>query len=111
MDAIAPSGRIALIEKAQARPKSDVLYAWRNTIFLRDKNGMSARSWLMSVMRCVDTFGARSFGLKEIYSFESSLAKDFPSNRNVRAKIRQQLQVLRDHGYIEFLGDGLYRRL
>jgi type II restriction enzyme len=32
-----------------------------------------------------------------------------PQNRNIEAKIRQQLQMLRDHGLIEFLGNGRYR--
>jgi type II restriction enzyme len=34
-----------------------------------------------------------------------------PENRHVRDKLRQQLQVLRDLGLIEFLGRGRYRRL
>jgi hypothetical protein len=34
-----------------------------------------------------------------------------PANRHVRDKIRQQLQVLRDLGLIEFLGRGGYRSL
>ena len=32
-----------------------------------------------------------------------------PDNRHVRDKIRQQLQVLRDLGLVEFLGRGRYR--
>ena len=34
-----------------------------------------------------------------------------PQNNNIRPKIRQQLQVLRDKGVIEFLGRGLYRKI
>jgi hypothetical protein len=37
-------------------------------------------------------------------------AERYPNNRHVRAKLRQQLQRLRDLGLIEFLGGGLYRR-
>jgi len=32
-----------------------------------------------------------------------------PNNAHVRDKIRQQLQVLRDLGLLEFLGSGSYR--
>ena len=32
-----------------------------------------------------------------------------PDNRHVLDKIRQQLQVLRDMGFVEFLGRGRYR--
>lgn len=38
------------------------------------------------------------------------VASRYPNNRNVRPKLRQQLQRLRDLGIIEFLGGGNYRR-
>lgn len=49
--------------------------------------------------------------LHDIYDFsESRLAKQFPENDHVRAKIRQLLQRLRDHGEVEFLDDeGTYQ--
>jgi Dam-replacing HTH domain len=42
-------------------------------------------------------------------AFEPRLAALYPGNNNVRPKIRQQLQVLRDRGWLEFLGRGRYR--
>ena len=36
-------------------------------------------------------------------------ARLYPANHNVRPKIRQQLQVLRDRGWLEFVGRGRYR--
>ena len=36
------------------------------------------------------------------------LARMHPENRHVRDKIRQQLQVLRDKGFLEFVGRGEY---
>jgi type II restriction enzyme len=44
----------------------------------------------------------------ELYAFEGILSARYPGNRHVRAKIRQQLQVLRDKGYLGFDGDGNY---
>jgi type II restriction enzyme len=44
-------------------------------------------------------------------AFEGELAAKHPENHNIRAKIRQQLQVFRDLGFIEFLGSGEYRSL
>jgi type II restriction enzyme len=41
--------------------------------------------------------------------FEDKLGKLYPNNNNVRPKIRQQLQFLRDNGYLEFLSRGRYR--
>ena len=43
--------------------------------------------------------------------FEKVLEMKYPSNHNIRPKIRQQLQVLRDRGIIEFLGNGNYRKV
>ena len=41
--------------------------------------------------------------------FEERLSRLYPGNHNVRPKIRQQLQVLRDRGWLEFVGRGRYR--
>jgi hypothetical protein len=40
----------------------------------------------------------------------SRTAELHPANRHVRDKTRQQLQVLRDLGLVEFLGGGRYRQ-
>lgn len=55
--------------------------------------------------------GSERVTLGEFYDFaEESLATQFPENNTVRAKLRQQLQVLRDRGDVEFLDDaGAYR--
>ncbi|TMH35011.1 MAG: hypothetical protein E6H66_08620 [Betaproteobacteria bacterium] len=44
-------------------------------------------------------------------SYEPLLATLFPGNNNIRPKLRQQLQQLRDLGQISFLGKGRYARL
>jgi type II restriction enzyme len=44
-----------------------------------------------------------------VYRFENRLAGLHPQNRNIRPKIRQQLQVLRDRGLLEFVERGVYR--
>jgi len=38
-------------------------------------------------------------------------SEQYPDNKHVRAKLRQQLQQLRDLGLVDFMGDGTYRRL
>lgn len=50
------------------------------------------------------------FQLEDIYKFESFLSYKYPKNNNIKAKIRQQLQFLRDKGYIKFLGNGFYSK-
>jgi type II restriction enzyme len=51
------------------------------------------------------------FTLQDVYAFAVQLEKLHPVNRHVRDKIRQQLQVLRDLGRIEFPRRGRYRSL
>lgn len=50
------------------------------------------------------------FTLSDVYAHEAALAALYPGNHNVRPKIRQQLQVLRDRGWLEFNGRGTYQR-
>jgi hypothetical protein len=53
----------------------------------------------------------RDFTLDDVRRYESRLASEYPQNRNIDAKIRQTLQILRDQGVLKFLGGGRYRRL
>lgn len=60
-----------------------------------------------------DTLGKMPevFSLDDVRKFESRLAREYPQNRNIDAKIRQTLQILRDQGVLRFLGAGKYQRL
>ena len=53
--------------------------------------------------------GKAEFALGDVYAAEHGLARLHPANRHVRPKIRQQLQILRDLGFVQFLGGGEYR--
>ena len=57
----------------------------------------------------MEAIGRSEFTLDDVYRFEDRLASIYPGNSNVRPKIRQQLQVLRDQGFIEFVGRAIYR--
>lgn len=49
------------------------------------------------------------FTLQEVYGLERSLFRLFPKNKNVKEKIRQTLQQLRDAGEVRFVDNlGLY---
>lgn len=67
--------------------------------------------WKLDVFKCLVRIGKKEFRLDEVYGFESELRTAHPNNRYVKDKIRQQLQNLRDVGIIEFVGNGLYRKL
>ena len=68
----------------------------------------SLRGWTLDVLRAIRRLGKRNFSLQDIYEFESELKTLHPKNENVRPKIRQQLQVLRELGLIRFSGKGHY---
>jgi len=61
------------------------------------------------VLNVVRALGKQEFLLPEVYAHADQLQRLHPQNRNVLAKIRQQLQRLRDMGFVEFLGGGRYR--
>ena len=101
------AGRIDLVRGSVARPVDDVLAAWQRTEFLRGQS-LSSRGWTLDVLTCVEALGPGEFTLAKVYAFENTLSALHPENNNVRPKIRQQLQVLRDAGLVEFLGRGRY---
>lgn len=67
------------------------------------------RGWTMDVLKVVRALEKKEFSLAEIYSSAGQLRRLHPENRHVEPKIRQQLQRLRDLGFLEFLGRGRYR--
>ncbi len=69
----------------------------------------SLRGWTLDVLRAIRQLGKSDFSLQELYAFESELKALHPQNHNVRPKVRQQLQVLRDIGLISFQSPGNYR--
>jgi Dam-replacing family/Dam-replacing HTH domain len=105
---IPDSGKIFIVRGGQIQPKAAVVAQWKRTLFLREES-VEARGWLMEVMRCVEAIQRREFDLEDVYAFESALSDIYPNNRHVRQKIRQQIQVLRDQGYLDFVGRGHYR--
>jgi type II restriction enzyme len=72
------------------------------------KSPPSVRGWTLDVLAAVRRLAKPRFSLQELYELEPYLQGIHPHNRNVRPKIRQQLQVLRDLGLIKFTSPGNY---
>ena len=102
-------GRIGVIRNGRVRPKATVLEQWKQSDRLLETEPQT-RGWVADVLGCVEKLYS-TFTLENVYSFESELAEKHPKNHYVRAKIRQQLQVLRDLGLVEFVSPGTYRRV
>lgn len=101
-------GKIHIVQNGIVRPKDAVLEEWQKTLFLRQE-APETKGWLLDVMNCVESLRKPEFTLDEVYAFETHLSGLYPGNQNVRPKIRQQLQYLRDRGFVEFIGKGNYR--
>jgi type II restriction enzyme len=108
LNQIPATGKIFFVRDGQLQPKENVLAQWQRTLFLRDE-GIEARGWLIEVMKCVELVGKHEFTLDDVYAFEGRLGQIYPENRHVKQKIRQQLQVLRDRGILDFVSRGYYR--
>jgi phosphatidylserine/phosphatidylglycerophosphate/cardiolipin synthase-like enzyme len=68
--------------------------------------------WKKDLFECLLKIKNDVFTLNEVYSFENDLSNLHPNNRNVKAKIRQQLQYLRNIGLLEFSSPpGRYKKL
>lgn len=68
----------------------------------------SLRGWTVDVLNVIRQIRKPHFSLEEVYRFEPDLKAVHPRNQNIRPKIRQQLQVLRDLGLLEFTSPGNY---
>jgi type II restriction enzyme len=90
--------------------KARILEEWSKSSAIATITSSDQRGWVTVILSLVDRVDKTKFSLADIYAFEPLLAQLFPANKNIRAKIRQQLQVLRDLGQLKFLGSGIYVR-
>ena len=104
---IPPDGRISMVADGTALEPSHVRCDFRRVEPLSKLRG-GVRGWTLDVLTILRGLGKREFSLEEVYAYESELAALHPQNRNVRPKIRQQLQVFRDLGFLRFGKPGQY---
>ncbi len=106
---IPEQGRIEIISDGRETDIGEVVCKVTKSDRLEVKQ-IRSRGWLMDVLNCMNKIGTQVFSLEDMYSFETELQIKHPENNNVRPKIRQQLQVLRDKGFVDFLGNGKYKK-
>jgi type II restriction enzyme len=109
LNKIPGSGKIFFVRNGIIEQREKVLNEWKKTLFLRDETAITSKGWLLDTMKCIDKLGKSEFAIDDIYSFENELSKLYPNNKHIKDKIRQQLQFLRDKGYLSFISKGYYR--
>lgn len=108
LDQIPALGKISLIEAGRIVAPETVHVRWRKTAFIGTEKAVDMRGWTLVVLKCIEMLKSRTFSLQELYCYESMLATRHPGNKHIKEKIRQQLQVLRDKGILEFRSSGNY---
>lgn len=110
LDKIPEQGRIQIISNGIIADIASVIKKVSMSNRLEMKN-INNRGWIMDILNCLNRIPTSTFSLGDMYVFEKELQIKYPENRNIRPKIRQQLQILRDKGFIEFLGNGKYQKV
>lgn len=107
---IVEAGKVFLVKDSKLIDRKIVENSFKKTLFLRDKS-IEAKGWILDMMLCVDNIKKNEFTLDDIYKYEHKLRYKYPNNNFIKDKIRQQLQILRDKGIIEFIGRGNYKKI
>lgn len=100
--------KLHLIKNGLILPQESVRKTWKKFSFLQEIP-VSSKGWLTDVLAYIRKLDKSKITLQEMYSFAETLGKMHPQNKNIKPKIRQQLQFLRDRGILEFLGEGEYK--
>lgn len=76
-----------------------------------DKIKEALKGWKLSIFNIINNIQTQNFSLNDVYQYQDFLHDIYPNNNNIEAKIRQQIQFLRNLGLIKFLGNGQYKKL
>lgn len=107
---IPEQGKIEIIKNQKIENIETIVRRYAKVKELQTNN-IDNRSWLLDILFCVNSINGIDFTLQDMYKFVDSLQSKHSSNNNIEAKIRQQLQILRDKGFIKFLGRGKYQKV
>lgn len=107
LEQIPEDGKIAMISSGLCFPERRIREEFSRVRRLSEVPPRM-RGWTIDVLNAIRHLGKTRFSLPELYALESELQAIHPNNRNVRPKIRQQLQVLRDLKLLKFTSPGSY---
>lgn len=108
ISAIPDTGKVFYIKDKYIINKEKVIENWNKTLFLKETTNIRAKGWLLDIIQCIEKLDKNSFNLNDLYNFENFLKMKHPENNNIQAKIRQQLQILRDKNFLKFTTRGNY---
>jgi len=100
LNRIPGSARIPVVNEGTISPPSQVREQYH--LARKQVEGLTVkqRGWRLDVLRVIQSLGKAEFTTTDAYIFERELEQLHPDNRNIKAKIRQQLQELRDRNLL-----------
>ena len=104
------AGKIYIVKNNITINQDKVISNYQRTKTLQTKN-LESRGWIMDILICINKLPNDNFTLNQMYAFEKELQIKHPENKFIKDKIRQQLQYLRDKGFIEFISRGNYKKI
>jgi type II restriction enzyme len=107
---VAEAGKVFLVKNSELIDRTIVENSFKKTLFIRSQS-FDSKGWILDIMLCVDSIPKDVFTLEDVYKFENKLKLKYPNNNFIKDKIRQQLQILRDKGIIEFISRGNYKKM
>ena len=107
---VADAGKVFLVKNSELIDRTVVENSFKKTLFIRNQS-FDSKGWILDIMLCIDAIPKDVFALEDVYKFENKLKLKYPNNNFIKDKIRQQLQVLRDKGIINFISRGNYKKV
>ncbi len=111
LNTLPESGKIFYIQNQTIQSKESIIEKWTKTLFLKQEINDIRKGWLLDIMTCIGKLNKKSFTRQELLSFVPYLQIKYPQNKNIEFKISQQLQLLRERGFLKFTTRGNYELL
>mgnify|MGYP006332234159 FL=1 len=109
MQKIPVTAKIPIILNGKIIPVANVVSQYKK-VFNLQTHSIESRGWLIDTLHIVERM-ENIFSLRQVYEFCDELKVKHPNNSHIKEKLRQQLQFLRDKGFIEFKGNGVYKKI
>jgi type II restriction enzyme len=107
---IPADAQIGVVRRGELVPTGQVRAQYQRLLPLK-QIPVPKRGWALDVLNVVRSLGKPEFTNGDMYSRVDELRALHPGNRHITDKIRQQLQVLRDSGFLAQSGQGRWRLL
>jgi type II restriction enzyme len=107
LEQIPALARIPIVLNGEVSSPARIRQQFENVSPLKGLNAKE-RGWRLDVLRVVQSLAKMQFTNDDVYAFAPRLQKLHPDNHHIRDKIRQQLQRLRDHGFLRQVEHGVW---